>query len=237
MTDIQERSTTSLLSAVERDEIELLPGLLVDAVFGTSAGVSLPSSPGKHVFGLTTVPTAARRKMAVAADEVRQLCDDIRKRGLTRQEIARGIGIDRRSLSGYASGEINPRPERLEALRILERISREIDAERPKQARDVLLMPRGHETLLDVVASGHYAAATAWRTWIARLEALVEIRPRATKGDPIWSAAAKAFANGQLAVPARASTVRPSDAYEMDMAEAEAFAEEPEAGRRRRSYT
>ena len=206
-------------------------------MFGTNAGVSLPRSLRKHVFGLTTVPTAAKPKMTVVADEVRQLCDDIRQRGLTRREIARGIGIDRRSLSGYASGEINPRPERIETLRILERISREIDAERPQQARDVLLLPRGHETLLDVIASGRHAAATAWRTWIARLEATAEIRPRAIKSDPIWSAAAKAFANGQLAVPARASTVRSSGVYEMDMAEAGAFEEEPEAGRRRRSYT
>jgi transcriptional regulator with XRE-family HTH domain len=236
MTLPAEAPTSSFLRADQPGGIELVHGLLAGAVFGTNAGVSLHENVRCHVFGLTTAPAVEARHATVVADEVRQLRDDICRRGLTRREVARGVGVDRRSLSGYASGEINPQPGRLEALRILARVTGEIDAERPMRARDILLAQRGPDTLLDAIASGRHAVAAAWRTWVARLEASVEVRPRAMDGEPVWSAAARALAEGRLAAPARAATVRPADAYEMDTAEAEAFGEEPDTERRRPSY-
>jgi transcriptional regulator with XRE-family HTH domain len=236
MTLLEDAPTSALSRADQPGEIELVHGLLAGAVFGTSAGVALHQSLRYHVFGLTTVPAAEARDATVVADEVRRLRDDVCRRGLTRQDVARGIGVDRRSLSGYASGEINPQPERIEALRILARVTREIDAERPTRVREILLAGRGADTLLDAIASGRYAVAAAWRTWVARLEASVDVRPRTMRSEPVWSAAARALAEGRLAAPARAATVRPADVYEMDTAEATAFEEEPDAERRRPSY-
>lgn len=236
MTLLEDAPTTAFFHVRETGDIELVHGLLAGAVFGTNAGVSLHESLRYRVFGLTTVGAAERSDVAVAADEVRRLRDEICQRGLTRQDVARGIGVDRRSLSGYASGEINPQPERMEALRILARVTREIDGERPARVRDVLLTPRGSDTLLNAIASGRYAIAAAWRTWLARLEASVEVRPRVMNGEPVWSAAARALAEGRLAAPSRAATLRPADIYEMDAAETEALEEEPSTERRRRSY-
>lgn len=236
MTLLDETPTSSSLRARGPADIELVHGLLAGAVFGTNAGVSLHESLRFHVFGLTSVPAAEPHEAAAAADEVRRLRDDICRRGLTRQDVARGIGVDRRSLSGYASGEINPQPERMEALRILARVTREIDAERPARVREFLLAPRGTDTLLDAIAAGRYAVAAAWRTWVARLEASVEVRPRVMQGEPVWSAAARALTEGRLTAPARAATVRPAEVYEMDMSEAESFEEEPDTSKRRPSY-
>ncbi len=236
MTMLKEAPTSSSLRASRPSEVELVHGLLAAAVFGTNAGVSLHTNLRHHVFGLTTAPSAERYPAAgLPANEVRRLRDDICGRGLSRQDVARGIGVDRRSLSGYASGEINPQPERLEALRILARVTREIEAERPGRTRDVLLSQRGNDTLLDAAASGRHPLA-AWRRWLARREAQVEVRPRTTAGEPIWAAAARALADGRLSAPARGGTARSAETYEMDLTEASSFEEEPEPDRRRRGY-
>lgn len=236
MTMLDEAPTSSWVRAHQPREIELVHGLITSAVFGTNAGVALHTNLRHDVFGLTTVPGVEQRAAAVAADEVRRLRDDICSRGLTRQDVARGIGVDRRSLSGFASGEINPQPERLEALRILARVTREIEAERPTRVRDVLFMSRGKDTLLDAIGSGRYALAGAWRSWLARLEAHVDVRPRPQSSEPIWAAAARALADGRLAAPARAHTVRSPETYEMDVTEATPFEEQPVTDGRRRGY-
>lgn len=236
MTLLDQRPTSSSRRAQGPGEIELVHGLLAGAVFGTNAGVSLHETLRFRVFGLTTVPAAEPHDTPVAADEVQRLRDDICRRGLTRQDVARGIGVDRRSLSGYASGEINPQPERMQALRILARVTREIEAERPARVRELLLAPRGGDTLLDAIAAERYAVAAAWRTWVARLEASVEVQPRLMQGEPVWSAAARALTEGRLTAPARAATVRPAEVYAMDTSEAESFEAEPDISKRRPSY-
>lgn len=233
MTLVDEEPTTSRALPHPHHDTELVHGLLVTAVFGTSSGVSLQEGLHSHALEVTTVRSTCPSDLTVA-DEVRRLRDDIAERGLTRQDIARGIGVDRRSLSGYASGEINPQPQRMEALRMLDRVTREVDADRPRRARYTLLASRGNEVLLDSIASGNYAQALAWRTWIDRLEASNEVRPRFVDSEPMWSAAAKAFVDGRLTAPSRAETLRSSDVYEMDVTEASAFEEEESQTVRRR---
>jgi transcriptional regulator with XRE-family HTH domain len=218
-------ASTPYLRLGPSSDVEIVPGLLVSALFGTNAGISLRAHLRHHVLGITTVPASEHRDVDVA-DEVRRLRDDICRRGLTRQDVARGIGVDRRSLSGYASGEINPQPERLEALRNLARLTRDIEAEHPGRVREIVLSERGGSTLLDALAAGQFALAAAWRTWVAALRARVDIRPRRVEqAEPIWSAAARALAAGQLAAPPRAATVRADATYEMDTEEAEIFDE------------
>ncbi len=225
----------SYLRCGAASDVEIVPGLLATTVFGTNAGIPLCAYLRHHVLGVTTVPAFEHREMEIVA-EVRRLRDDICRRGLTRQDVARGIGVDRRSLSGYASGEINPQPERIEALRILARVTREIEAEHPGHVRDIVLSQRGDSTLLDSIGAGRYAVATAWRTWVARLRARVDVRPRAVdQVEPIWSAAVRALAAGQLAAPPRAATARPDATYEMDTTDAHRL-EEPDLERRRPGY-
>lgn len=216
------------------EEIEIVRGLLATAVFGTNAGLS---GPRRYRTASLTVLAATEPQEVDPADEVRQRRDDISQRGLTRQDVARGIGVDRRSLSGYASGEIRPQPERLEALRILDRVTREIEAEHPGRVRDVVVARRGALTVLDAIGRGRYEIALAWRTFAAGLDAHVDVRPRTRdEGEPIWSAALHALAEGRLAAPPRSTTVRDPDTYEMDLAEAAPFEEADTERRRRPGY-
>src|SRR5207237_5048237 len=85
------------------------------------------------------------------AAEVRALRDRITAHGLSRQDVARAAGVDRRSLSGWAKGDIRPGAERLEVLRTLSALANAIDAERPGRARELLLARRGRVALIDQV--------------------------------------------------------------------------------------
>lgn len=207
-------------------EVEIVPGLLTTVLLGTNSGIPLQAHLRHHVVRITMVPAVEHQNTAVA-DEVRRLRDEICRRGLKHQDVARAIGVNRRSLSGYTSGEINPQPERLEALRLLARLSRDIEAEYPGRVREIVLSERGGSTLLDALAAGRYAVTAAWRTWVVTLRAPVDISPRAIeRKDPIWAAALHALAAGRLSAPARAASVRPAATYEMDPEEAQIFDED-----------
>jgi transcriptional regulator with XRE-family HTH domain len=70
---------------------------------------------------------------------VRGLRDDVRRAtGLSRQGIARIIGVDRRSLSGWSNGSVEPTDENLDRLRRLARLVSTLDLEAPGSARWVL---------------------------------------------------------------------------------------------------
>jgi hypothetical protein len=56
---------------------------------------------------------------------------------------------------------------------------------------------------------------------------------RLPRSEPIWAAAARAFAEGRLKPLPRMPTVRPESDYEMDPAEAAAFVESEYQSRRR----
>jgi transcriptional regulator with XRE-family HTH domain len=167
------------------------------------------------------------------ADEVRQLRDRICSHGLTRQDIARALGVDRRSLSGWVSGEIRPTPERVLTLSVLAELVADANAERPGRARDLLLARRTGRALLDRVAAEGRPMLDTWRLSV-RPGARVEVRRRGEPAhEPIWAAAARALAEGQLAPPTWERTVRTPETYEIDLEEATAFREEePERGRR-----
>jgi hypothetical protein len=145
-------STTEWRS--DRESVALASGLLLGAVFGTGSGVLHVSKWRDDVPGITTMPAVQRVSMLLGiADEVRQLRDRICSYGLTRQDIAHALRVDRRSLSGWVSGEIRPTPERLLTLNVLAELVADVDAERPGRARDVLLARRTGRALLERVAT------------------------------------------------------------------------------------
>jgi DNA-binding transcriptional regulator YiaG len=207
--------------------------LLVDAVFGTNAGIQTQSLT-REVFGVTTVPASQTTEAGLSvAEEVRTLREAISSLGVSRQMTARLLGVDRRSLSGWASGEIRPSSERVFALRVLARVVAEIDAEQPGRASDVLNAHRGTTSFMDAVATGR-VRMEAWRSWLARSAAVVTVTTRRPVPEPIWAAAARALAEGRLSAPTWDRTVRPESVYEMRPdEEAGGFAEpDYESGRR-----
>jgi transcriptional regulator with XRE-family HTH domain len=229
-----ERTSSTTEWRSDRGSVALASGLLLGAVFGTGSGVSQAPKWRDDVPGITTMPAVQRVTMLLGiADEVRQLRDRICSYGLTRQDIAHALRVDRRSLSGWVSGEIRPTSERVLTLNVLADLVADVDAERPGRARDVLLARRTGRALLDRVAAEGRSLLVAWRLSV-RPEARVEVRRRtAPAHEPIWAAAARALAEGQLAPPTWERTVRTPETYEIDLEEATAFREEePERGRR-----
>jgi transcriptional regulator with XRE-family HTH domain len=229
-----ERTSSTTEWRSEKSSVALAPGLLLGAVFGTGSGVSHIPRWREDVPGVTTMPAVQRvTRLLGIADEVRQLRDRICSRGLTRQDIARALGVDRRSLSGWVSGEIRPAPERVVALTVLAELAAEVDAERPGRARDLLLARRTDRALLDRVPAEGRSLLSTWRLSVPP-EGRVEVRRRAEPArEPIWAAAARALTEGRLAPPSWERTVRTPETYEIDLEEATAFREEePERGRR-----
>ncbi len=236
MTLLDERQTTAAIERrVLRSDVAVATGLVSDLDFGTTAGTSSLRRLRPIVFFVTAIPRTvpARPEQEDVAPVVRSLRDRIASHRLSRQDIARAIGVDRRSLSGYASGEIRPTAERLSLLRAVADLAEAISQECPGRVRDVFLTRRGRLALIDQIEALGPTALTTWRGWLARSEAVVVVSARATPSQPIWAAAAQALREGRLAAPHRPHVVRPESTYEMDLGEAAAFVEpEYKSGRR-----
>ena len=102
----------------------LSPCQYTEEPYGTSNHLGFSVNCSMVQCLITSWVTAAAPVRRTIAEEVRELRDSIIARtGLSRQEIARAIGVDRRSLSGYVSGEIRPTEDRLRSLRELAEIS------------------------------------------------------------------------------------------------------------------
>lgn len=198
---------------------------------GTSAHVSVVavsacvSEMRARVLGAerTTWPTSFSEPSASRAEEVERLRDTISKAcGLTRQDIARAIGVDRRSLSGFVSGEIQPTPERLAALRVLADVAAWTAERFGKRAREVLTAEGDRGCPLDVIAAGltdlHGAVESAAQTAGVVARAPVTIRHR-RHGEPLYLRAREVW-SGRADLPTRSGVLRDPGVYEQDLAEA-----------------
>lgn len=233
-------TTTSGVLAGRGRQLVLTTGLLASTVLGTHAGLPHLHDLRTDVLEMTGGRAVHARSLEGAvADEIRTARDRLRRLGLGRRQIARGLGVDRRSLSGWATGQIRPTPERLEALRTLVAVAMAIDAERPGRVPEIMLHRRGDSDLLDQLTRGRIQVFEDWRNWTAQPAATATVTARALVGapEPIWAAAARAVAEGRLQPLERRPTVRADETYEMDLAAAEDFVEGPEGRPTRRGYS
>jgi transcriptional regulator with XRE-family HTH domain len=169
-------------------------------------------------------------------EEVRRLRDEISRRTrLTRQQIARAIGVDRRSLTSWANGSSAPASERLERLRYLAALVREIDAQKPGRATEVLLSRRGQEDLLDAISWGQFEKASAWQSRANHLASVRVVR-RESRKPPLYQAALNAYLAGELGAPGRAHVVRAPELYEQDLSRAERLLPDEVPRRGRQGY-
>lgn len=231
MTDItiDSRGTNASAASTNRPT-----GVLLSYEVGTNASLT---TAGFRVWFVPFVTSSAvqRATRLLGIDrEVVDLRDAVAAKGLKRSDIASALGVDRRTLSGYCSGEFRPPPERLDRMRILARVVTAIDAANPGRARDVLLAQRGGVSLVERLPSERLSLLWSWRRY-SEPEASVTIEVQSEESEPNWAPAARALAEGRLAPPPRRPSVRPPEAYEMDLDEAAEFTE-PRSARGRASY-
>ena len=168
---------------------------------------------------------------------VKQLRDRISAQTrLTRQEIARSIGVDRRSLSGFVSGEIRPTPERLEMLRTLAATADWAASQFGEHAREVLRGESPDTSPLRLIAEGrtdirHALHAAATRTGLVETTGL-RIRQRESR-EPLHRTAAAVWAD-QQDTPIGRGLARDRSVYEQDLSKAVPANRMPDRPRRKR---
>jgi DNA-binding transcriptional regulator YiaG len=185
----------------------------------------------------TSWPATFNEPSASKSEEVERLRDEISNScGLSRQDIARAMGVDRRSLSGFVSGEIQPTPERLALLRVLADVATWTAERFGKRAREVLTADGEQGCPLDLVAAGltdlHGAVEAAAHAAGVIARAPVTIRHR-KHGEPLYLRAREVWI-GRADLPTRAGVLRDPDVYEQDLAEAAATSDTRGRARRRR---
>ncbi len=215
-----------------------LDELLVSIDEATSAAASFARQFwGTYLSATESGITYAAQPRPVR-EEVQRLRDDVvRRTRLTRQQIARALGVDRRSLSSWANGTAVPNAERLERLQHLAATVREIDALRPGEATEVLLARRKSGDILDLIARGEFDRARDWQG-PASGQSAVQVTKRQVNSpkQPLYAAALAAYLVGSLSLPPRAHTVREPGEYEQDLANAELAFPDGVTGPRRGRY-
>lgn len=169
-------------------------------------------------------------------EDVQRLRDEIARRTrLTREQIARAIGVDRRSLSAWVKGGATPAADKLERLHLLSDVVRDIDATEPGRATEVLLSRSDGRDLLDAIAAGRIRRAQEWRL-LQGTAPSVTIEHRRQRKPPLHQRALEAYLRGELHPIGRAATVWPESDYEQDLAKAERLMPDEPVRRGRRGY-
>ena len=190
------------------------------AWLGTSDHGGIASGFDVRFLQPTSSPASAMSSEYFRSEEVSRLRDQIIDAvGMTRQEIASALGVDRRSLSGFASGEIRPSPARLDSLRLLAKVALHAAARWGERARDVLLSANDGRSLLDRLGSGE-VSTFAWLDSITTATVRPEFERRATRARPLY----EVVRGG--ATPARSRVVRDPSTWGQDLSESHAFEEQ-----------
>lgn len=218
--------------------MDVMPAWLPEAVFGTTTAIT-STRPSVSATITAEVPSEPDLE-ATTASEVRRLRDAIcGVDGLTRIELARALNVDRRSLSGWASGEIRPTPERLADLRFVARVVDDIRSTHQGRVRDLMVGEGPHGSVIAALADGKLREPSSWRLFgpgVGRRAAAAVASHDRTE-PPLHAAALAAYLAGELVTPARSTTVRDSSIYWIEPEEAEIFyADEPITRPRRRPY-
>lgn len=157
------------------------------------------------------------------ADEVRELRDRItHSTGLSRQEIARAIGVDRRSLSGYVSGEIRPTEDRLRSLREFGEIAEWAVDRFGDYARELLRGASSGDPPLDLVRELGYdvrpVLETGARSLLATQPPAIRTTSRSTR-PPLHTHALSVWTHESV-LPTRGGTPRDPETYDQDLSAA-----------------
>jgi transcriptional regulator with XRE-family HTH domain len=217
--------------------VQDIDDLLLGAERTTGASVSWDSSRfwQTYVSSTETGITYSGLPRPVRED-VQNLRDEIARRTrLTREQIARAIGVDRRSLSAWVKGVVTPSADKLERLQLLANVVRDIEATESGRATEVLLSRSGGQDLLDHIAAGRLSSVHEWMV-LQGATPSVTIQQRPTRKRPLHQRALEAYLRGELHPIGRAATLRPESEYEQDLTQAERLMPDEPVRRSRRGY-
>lgn len=216
--------------------VQDLDDLLLGAERMTGASVSWGQQFWQMYVSSTETGITYSNAPRPVREDVQKLRDEIARRTrLTREQIARAIGVDRRSLSAWVRGEATPGADKLERLQLLADVVRDIDATGSGRATEVLLSRSGGLDLLDHIAAGRLNRAHDWKV-LQGTAPSVTITHRTARKRPLHQRALDAYLRGELHPIGRAVTLRPESDYEQDLAKAERLMPDEPARRSRRGY-
>ncbi len=208
------------------DVVTLLPPTVWSAAWsGTSSHVGVVASRLVVVCaGQTSWSLPFESPSPTAAEEVARLRDRIiDAAGLSKQDIARGIGVDRRSLSGFVTGEIRPSELRVRALHVLADSAEWAAARYGVRAKDVLRENMGEGVPLDMIASGRSAVVDEMERAAEVLglvrRGAVTVARRISNREPLYLKARETWSN-RLDKPTAGGQVRDPAVYEQELSNA-----------------
>lgn len=222
------------------ETVKVLPPSLWSTTWhGTSDHLGFPLGCRAVVdVGRTSWATPFEAPSATVAEEVRRLRDRVvALTSLTKQDVARAVGVDRRSLSGYATGEIRPTETRLLALRVLAEAADWAADHYGERARDVLRGDTPEGTPLDLVAAGRTDLRATLEAAAAAIGAGAGPRPTVTVGRrrhrrPLYPRALEQWRD-RIDLPSPGGTPRAPEVHDQDLSQAVRTAGGP-TGRSRR---
>ena len=216
--------------------LEDLDDLLLGAERITGASVSWGQQFWQTYVSSTETGITYSSAPRPVREDVQKLRDEVARRTrLTREQIARAIGVDRRSLSAWVRGVATPGADKLERLQRLADVVRDIDATESGRATEVLLSRSGGQDLLDHIAAGRLGHARDWKV-LQGAAPSVTIEHRPARKRPLHQRALDAYLRGELHPIGRAATLRPESDYEQDLAQAERLMPDEPVRRSRRGY-
>ena len=231
-----ERRTSTTMRLGKPFVVHDLDDLLVGAERMTGGAVSWSDQFWRIDVSSTETGITYASTPRPVREEVQKLRDEIARRTrLTREQIARALGVDRRSLSAWVKGDSTPGADKLGRLQLLADVVRDIDASKPGSATEVLLSRTEGRDLLDHIAGGRLVHARDWRAWRGAAPP-VTIMHRQPAKRPLHQNALDAYLRGELRPLGRAATIRPESAYEQDLARAERLMPDEPVRRSRRGY-
>lgn len=189
---------------------------------GTSHRLGLPA-PYRVKNGTEAtfwiIPSPAVGK--TVSEVVQELRDRIKSQTrLTRQEIALAIGVDRRSLSGFVSGEIRPTPDRLIMLQALAEVADWAAAQFGEHAREVFRGESPDTSPLRLIAKGRTDIRRELWAVATRLGLRERYKVRQLQSRQSLSEKAALVWATQDNVPIERGTVRDGSQYEQDLSKA-----------------
>lgn len=216
--------------------VQDLEDLLLGAEQMTAASVSWSRQFWQTYVSSTETGITYSGPPRPVREDVQKLRDEIARRTrLTREQIARAIGVDRRSLSAWVKGGATPGADKLERLQLLADVVRDIDASEAGRATEVLLRRSDGQDLLDAIAAGRFSRAQDWKL-LQGTAPSVTIEHHPPRKPPLHQRALEAYLRGELHPIGRAATLRPESDYEQDLAKAERLMPDEPVRRSRRGY-